>query len=208
MAMDGLKNFTNSIGDKFKSNMKTPLINGETFIKSVGASRFVKGGVNFGGTLFLTNMRIVFETNSMNSKLKSITDIINVSEVREYCKADNVGLGNMIVFPGFNKNKAVFIRTSTDSYQYVPLHIDEIINILGEICPNAIQVEKSSYAKALKDNLFGGEGTGLQSNPQANTQLNISVDVTDEIIKYKELFDMGAITQEEFDAKKKQLLGI
>lgn len=26
--------------------------------------------------------------------------------------------------------------------------------------------------------------------------------------KFKELLDMGAITQEEFDAKKKQLLGL
>lgn len=31
---------------------------------------------------------------------------------------------------------------------------------------------------------------------------------TDELKKYKELFDSGVITQEEFDAKKKQLLGI
>jgi len=30
----------------------------------------------------------------------------------------------------------------------------------------------------------------------------------DEIKKYKELLDMGAITQDEFDAKKKQLLGL
>ena len=30
----------------------------------------------------------------------------------------------------------------------------------------------------------------------------------DEIKKYKELLDMGAITQEEFDAKKRQLLGL
>lgn len=30
----------------------------------------------------------------------------------------------------------------------------------------------------------------------------------DEIKKYKELLDMGAITQQEYDAKKKQLLGI
>ena len=28
----------------------------------------------------------------------------------------------------------------------------------------------------------------------------------DEILKYKQLLDMGAITQEEFDIKKKQLL--
>lgn len=30
----------------------------------------------------------------------------------------------------------------------------------------------------------------------------------DEIAKYKQLLDMGAISQEEFDAKKKQLLGL
>lgn len=30
----------------------------------------------------------------------------------------------------------------------------------------------------------------------------------DEILKFKQLLDMGAITQEEFDAKKKQLLGL
>ena len=34
------------------------------------------------------------------------------------------------------------------------------------------------------------------------------VDVADELKKYKELLDMGAITQEEYDTKKKQLLGL
>ena len=34
------------------------------------------------------------------------------------------------------------------------------------------------------------------------------ISVADEIKKFKELLDMGAITQEEFDAKKKQLLGL
>lgn len=32
--------------------------------------------------------------------------------------------------------------------------------------------------------------------------------ITDELKKYKELLDIGAITQEEFDAKKKELLGL
>ena len=35
-----------------------------------------------------------------------------------------------------------------------------------------------------------------------------STSPADEIAKYKELLDSGAITQEEFDAKKKQLLGL
>lgn len=35
-----------------------------------------------------------------------------------------------------------------------------------------------------------------------------AVSAADELKKFKELLDMGAITQEEFDAKKKQLLGL
>ena len=35
-----------------------------------------------------------------------------------------------------------------------------------------------------------------------------SVSAADEILKFKQLLDAGIITQEEFDAKKKQLLGI
>ncbi|MBR2715095.1 MAG: SHOCT domain-containing protein, partial [Ruminococcus sp.] len=34
------------------------------------------------------------------------------------------------------------------------------------------------------------------------------ISAADEIKKFKELLDMGVITQEEFDAKKKQLLGL
>ena len=41
--------------------------------------------------------------------------------------------------------------------------------------------------------------TVIQEVPQSNA---------DELKKFKELLDMGVITQEEFDAKKKQLLGL
>lgn len=43
---------------------------------------------------------------------------------------------------------------------------------------------------------------------QASTQPAAAVSTADEIKKYKELLDMGAITQDEFDQKKKQLLGL
>ena len=39
-------------------------------------------------------------------------------------------------------------------------------------------------------------------------QKETSISDADEILKYKKLLDAGAITQEEFDAKKKQLLGL
>ena len=41
--------------------------------------------------------------------------------------------------------------------------------------------------------------------PQQSPQIN---DETDQLKKYKDLLDSGVITQEEFDAKKKQLLGL
>lgn len=37
---------------------------------------------------------------------------------------------------------------------------------------------------------------------------SVPVSTTDELKKYKELLDSGVITQEEFDAKKKQLMGL
>lgn len=37
---------------------------------------------------------------------------------------------------------------------------------------------------------------------------SVPIDPTNEIIKYKNLLDMGAITQEEYDKKKKELLNV
>jgi hypothetical protein len=39
-------------------------------------------------------------------------------------------------------------------------------------------------------------------------QVSPAVSSADELKKFKELFDGGVITQEEFDAKKKELLGL
>ena len=47
----------------------------------------------------------------------------------------------------------------------------------------------------------------VMEQPQM-TEKNEAIQVPDQILKYKELFDVGAITEEEFTAKKKQLLGL
>lgn len=47
----------------------------------------------------------------------------------------------------------------------------------------------------------------VMEQPQM-TEKNEAIQVPDQILKYKELFDVGAITKEEFTAKKKQLLGL
>lgn len=43
---------------------------------------------------------------------------------------------------------------------------------------------------------------------KSKSQVAASVSGADEILKYKELLDQGIITEEDFQAKKKQLLGI
>lgn len=62
---------------------------------------------------------------------------------------------------------------------------------------NEKMVEISDYVKERVEYYHNlpASGTAVQVSP------------ADEIKKYKELLDMGVISQEEFDAKKKQLLG-
>jgi hypothetical protein len=74
----------------------------------------------------------------------------------------------------------------------------ELVNIGGSDNITLTGVNKKEAAKAK---------TLIESkiNPiPGRTPINAA----DEIKKFKELLDSGAITQEEFDAKKKQLLGI
>ena len=50
--------------------------------------------------------------------------------------------------------------------------------------------------------------TVLDSLKRISTDTNGNISAADEIKKYKELLDLGAITQEEFDHKKKELLNL
>lgn len=56
-------------------------------------------------------------------------------------------------------------------------------------------------------NAFMGEIKNYQKIEVSSSASN-GLSAADEIKKYKELLDMGAITQDEFDQKKNQLLGI
>ena len=55
------------------------------------------------------------------------------------------------------------------------------------------------------NNAFGG--SGMSAAPGANTAA-APVDAVEEIQRYKALMDQGILSEEEFNAKKRQLLGI
>lgn len=71
----------------------------------------------------------------------------------------------------------------------------------GKISFLAIQ-NRDDIHSALSDLLIERQG---KNSVQADY---MTISNADELKKFKELLDMGAISQEEFDAKKKQLLGL
>ena len=64
---------------------------------------------------------------------------------------------------------------------------------------------RTEVHKALNQLLVNLQAETKSSTTEANYK---NESVTDELKKYKELLDAGIITQEEFDAKKKQLLSL
>lgn len=69
------------------------------------------------------------------------------------------------------------------------------------VVSNEKMVEVSDYIKSRIDAIKKGKDSSA-------TVANNAVSNADELLKFKQLLDMGVITQEEFDAKKKQLLGL
>ena len=72
---------------------------------------------------------------------------------------------------------------------------------------NSIPIQPSMVAKAREIIEFiEAKRTELRAGSQVGVVQQLSA--ADELKKFKELLDMGIITQDEFDAKKKQLLGL
>jgi hypothetical protein len=82
----------------------------------------------------------------------------------------------------------------------------------GQFCPDAASARQAADAlsEAIVQNQVAAaeERQSNSSSTQAGGAPAASVSVADEIMKFKGLLDAGVISQEEFDQKKKQLLGI
>ena len=70
--------------------------------------------------------------------------------------------------------------------------------------------EKFNYIVSLGslDKMYADINNAIDNSHSKNSQANSTISSADELKKFKELLDAGIITQEEFDAKKKQLLGL
>ena len=74
--------------------------------------------------------------------------------------------------------------------------------------PHTIMFKKKSNEgmKKIKDTIYDLVNDALK--PSNSTTVVKQLSPADELKKFKELLDAGILTQEEFDAKKKELLGI
>ena len=80
---------------------------------------------------------------------------------------------------------------------------EKIMKMLLSLIIVSDRKEKIAYNEII-DFFAVGEGSKqLRKRPKENT-----ISIPDEILKYKNLLDMGAITQEEYDTKKKELLNM
>ena len=74
---------------------------------------------------------------------------------------------------------------------------------------NTITVKKPADDEILKKvKAFIEDAKENATRNQGTTIIQQAASPAEELKKMKELLDMGIITQEEFDAKKKQLLGL
>lgn len=130
------------------------------------------------------------------------------SEIRCLLCADSSLLLQEIIFC---TDQAVFYRPrlggGLNSYDFSSISAVtiEVVNAYPSVCLTISGGETARLYVATKEAAKMAEYIKSKlSSPVSNS----AVSAADEILKYKGLLDCGAITEAEFEAKKKQLLGI
>jgi hypothetical protein len=127
--------------------------------------------------------------------------------------AGGMMMGGLGALAGASRSKKV---KSTCNSMYLRIIVDDIKNSQITIPFITTQTKKSStFYKSIQScaQEFTSMLAIIKSRSEEEKHINVkesasSISAADEIKKYKELFEGGIITQEEFDAKKKQLLNL
>ena len=154
----------------------------------------------------------------------------NAKFVYEGHNADLYIYDEKIVISGKKFNKGMGEKTipmaSISAVQIKPSSLVNgyiTFNVLGEVATSSTQfgagvntrlTENTVIVKKKSDDSIMREIKNFVEEAKMKASTSVSQTIiqekssADELKKYKELLDMGIITQEEFDAKKKQLLGL
>lgn len=105
---------------------------------------------------------------------------------------------------GFFVAGGIQFDTASSTFEGIDIRSDTLFNFSGKVELNGSKVS-SDVMIEVRDYI---EKKIAEIKELKNNNRNENASSADEILKYKNLLDSGIITQEEFDAKKKQLLGL
>lgn len=95
--------------------------------------------------------------------------------------------------------------TEAEGIPFVGDALDAVVEVGGGVIDGVARGVRGAAEGILNGLGFSSEGDAVQTNGESGKLTSEQVDA---LKKLKELFDMGVLTQEEFDAKKRQILGI
>ena len=155
----------------------------ETAINVV--KKIATGGIVKAGIALATDAAIKSSSNTKTDKKKF--KVYRGEHKIEYCDISK------IEFQSVDKNEVGFVRISTINN----VSTEDVVFLFNEdFIMDGVQEYMIEKIESIhKDNI------------QNQKQIDDS-SIPDEILKYKNLLDVGAITQEEFAAKKNELLGL
>lgn len=150
-------------------------------------------------------------------EIKSLPELIGDDE---HLKAITSGFvdGNTWLMVCTNKRVLLIDKGMIYGVKTIDIPLDMINSIshskglmMGKICitdgaksrtiENISNLTITFFTETVKEQMAEYKKSTLQPTQQANT-----VSVADELLKFKQLLDLGAITQEEYDSKKSELL--
>lgn len=148
-------------------------------------------------------IRDVIEGKDKSFQAKEYRKKCNVCG-KVYCFSDS-DIRKNLQLANDSKNAAVnaFLQSIGGTVIAASSEMNRSDNLLGKI----VDYTKCPYCNSSDvTDLMEGHTDNEQKEPQVLTAPAFSE--ADELRKFKDLLDIGAISQEEFDAKKKQLLGL
>ena len=149
--------------------------------------------------------------------LEALLPVPDSKEFRKHCNVcghvycytmGDLRRNQQLIRQSERESKLGLVQTLGSSQLMGKMNMDSAQQKLDQVvdytrCPNC-------HSKDVSD-IPDGEPISASETPAASTVVSPAAPAAsamDELKKLKELLDMGIVTQEEFDAKKKQLLGL
>lgn len=222
---------TNGVIQVFVNNKLLNLAYGNKD-KEKGNQAFIYLESNFGNGNLRSNRKTMSEIQQEVESLpcydgwgtrKEVSELPDILSKDENIKAMTSGLtdGNTWLIVCTNKRVLMLDKGMVYGLKMIDIPLDRINSIshskgmvLGKIAitdgattrmiENIANTTISFFVDAVNKEIENYK----QSKNQPVTQVVSSTSAADELLKFKQLLDMGAITEEEFNIKKKELLGL